>query len=206
MDERRPGFLRRAGLKRVRPPSWVTRWVAALGFLLLIVFLLDRLTSPALSGARVSLGPASVEPPVVAPPANLPPTVVPATEEFRVETEPGRLPVEAEPPSSDIVGSVPLAFKRGGENVVAPGQRAKPVSAASQSANGTESSTPFMMLTVPRGATVLKLLRDVYGREANLHDLTVAIQRLNPWIIDIDRIADGETLRLPWPPVAGERP
>src|SRR6185369_5424134 len=28
MDERRPGLFRRAGLKRVRPPSWVTRWVA----------------------------------------------------------------------------------------------------------------------------------------------------------------------------------
>jgi general secretion pathway protein A len=202
MDERRPGLFRRAGLKRVRPPSWVTRWVAALGFLVLVVLLLDRLTPPALSRGRLDL-PSAGEP-AMAPPADLP-AAAPDVPEARPEAE-ATPPAEQAPPSAAVVEppSPPVnrAVAVAGLPSAASARQVKPVVRAGTEKDG---NTPFLMLTVPRGGTVSRLLRDIYGPEANLRELMLAIRRLNPWITNLDQIADGETLRLPWPPASEGR-
>jgi general secretion pathway protein A len=203
MDERRPGLLRRAGLRRVRPPSWVARWAAVLALVFLLVLLVDRLLSPALSGARVP-------PPVrssVGLPASRAPAPAPSREPIaalelpalRFE-EPARpLPLEEPAPPS------PAPAERAAVQPPAAPPALRPASAPARAAAAPDGPA-FLTIAMPRGKTLMGLVRDLYGDEANLGELLAAIRRLNPAIRDVDRLAAGVRLRLPWPPVPGEGP
>jgi len=64
-------------------------------------------------------------------------------------------------------------------------------------------------ITIPRGVSLLGLLRSIYGSDlggANARELIAEVRRLNPRMQDPNVILAGDALRLPHPPGAPSGP
>lgn len=184
MDERRPGWLPRPALRRVLERSFLWRWTAGLA-----------IATAVLVGLRVMSSFFSVESAAV---ASLPGFTEPAA----VEPEAVSIPAPpAELGPARIAGTA--ALERAGENSARTNDRIVQSADIAEGRPIAVSSPEPLALTVPPGATLIRLLHDLYGRDmdsVSARELFAEILRLNPQVQDVNLIFAGDSLRLPRPP------
>ncbi len=187
MDERRPGLVARGALRRSAGPARRWRWAIAAGVVATIgaiaaAYQLGRIDSPA-------------PPPPPAPAAPSPAPVPPAA-----APEPSPAPPEAEPPNA-AADSAPAVAEATAPAAPAMADAAAP--AAVQSEPPPPPPEPQALeVTVPRGTTLTRLVRQVYGERlppSREQVVFAAVRRLNPKLKSLDLILAGDLLRLPAP-------
>jgi general secretion pathway protein A len=174
MDERRPGLVARGALRRSAGPGRRWRWAIAAG----VVATIGAIAAAYQLG-RVD-APAPPPPPAAPSPAPVPPAATP---------EPASPPPAAEEPHA-ATDSAPTEA-----------DAAAPAAAASEPAP-PPPEPEALELTVPRGTTLTRLVRQVYGDRlppGRERAVFAAVRRLNPKLRSLDLILAGDLLRLPAP-------
>jgi general secretion pathway protein A len=168
-------LLPRAGLRR---RSGVARWIFA---------------AAAVTVALVAIRPLRSSPPAVVvtaePPETSPPAVPPPVHSEAVATDP-----TPPPPADELPGGAAL------EEAAPPAALGPPAAVTPP----TAAAAP-LSVTVPRGAHLLALAREIYGQDlrgAKAAEFLAEVRRLNPQMKDPNVLLAGELLMLP-PALAG---
>ncbi|HLK10826.1 MAG TPA: AAA family ATPase [Candidatus Binatia bacterium] len=181
MDERRPGFAQRGALRRSQRPGRRWRWVMAAGVVgaiaaIAAAYQLGKVDSP--PPAVPSAAPAPPAPEAAAPAAPPPPAA-----------EQAPAPPPDAPPHARADAAPPVA------------DAASPAPAKAEAAPPPEEPKA-LELTVPRGTTLTRLVRQLYGGRLPLEReqaVFAEVRRLNPQLKSVDLILAGDLLRLPAP-------
>jgi general secretion pathway protein A len=193
MDERRPGPLRRATVRRVARTGRVQRWVAAVMAVSALALVASRLWMSAVSSTVAAVAPVPVSPALgeseaIGSPAAAPREPAALPEEDVLDGEAGRR-LEAAPVV--VEGLVPAAS--GEEEPPAPEERPVP----------QQDVRPVSSAPVPPPAVLWRIVHEAYGDQFALFDrnaLFAEVQRLNPQVKDVNVIMAGDSLLLPLHP------
>src|SRR5581483_4961948 len=206
MDERRPGLVARGALRRSAGPARRWRWAIAAGVVATIgaiaaAYQLGRIDSPAPPPPPPPPPPhPPPPPPPPGPPAPAPAAPSPAPVPPAAAPEPSPAPPEAEPPNA-AADSAPAVAEATAPAAPAMADAAAP--AAVQSEPPPPPPEPQALeVTVPRGTTLTRLVRQVYGERlppSREQVVFAAVRRLNPKLKSLDLILAGDLLRLPAP-------
>ena len=210
MDERRPGLLGRAAVRRSRP-RMMFRWAMSLGAIGAVALAASSpmprvmlrpvaAVSSALTGVP-SASPGTPPAPDIPPPApsDATPSAAADAPADRVPTAAVEVPTAGEPLAQPVV-----------EASVAPepSPRELPAPTRTDEASAVPPPAAPVLLEITRGATLWSIVRGVYGdglTQAEIGELFAEVRRLNPQMKDPNVIHAGEELRLP-PAPQGEAP
>ena len=196
MDERRPGWVRRAALRRVRWGGEAWRWAAAVGGAFAIGTAGTLLwTLPSNSEAVPSTTAAA---PVVEPVAPAAPAAVIAP------VAPGAAAVSAAPPRIAPPADAPV--RRAEQAAVVPPSAPEPsedeeTSVAEKTAVAADvAADDTRAVVVPEGGALWKILRQAYGPQFATADRAAIydrVRKLNPQVKDVNVIMAGDRIVLP---------
>ena len=191
MDERRPGLLRQAALRRLpRWTEWSWRRIVGFGAAAAVPLVSSALLfgSPASNDRTVGAAQvAAATPPPAPEAAPEPPAPAPAAAAPAADAPQGPPPAAAAP-----AAPVPVAA------VTAPA--GSDASEPSRNARGDADAGGHRTVSIPPGASILSMARQLFGELADNRAFLAEVRRLNPEIHDVNVVMAGAVVRFPSSP------
>ena len=196
MDERRPGYIRRSALRRLRWGGEAWRWAAAVAGAFAVGTAGTLLWTLPTSAEAVpsTTAPAPVQEPAT-PTAALPPapTVAAAVPAAMPTLVPAVVDAHARP-AEQALAPPPVHPEPGEDEDTSVAEET--VAAANTGVAAEDAQT----VVVPEGGALWKILRRAYGDEFSKADRAAIyeqVRRLNPQVRNVNVIMAGDRIRLP---------